>query len=285
MRFPRIPLLVLSLASTLAVIAYSPALAADAGTAVAQLKTSHAGATKTLKAALKTAREAFLTELKAFEAAVKDGAGDVTLTQGLFDDLIALQLATGAAIKEAFVQTALAANQALATLPQPLNGIYPRGFTVGDGGLADQFRVQADGAIQKHVASLRKRLVKTTALADKAGIGLTFRVEVPVVVSEYQWSESTTASGGGAAPAVDTIVAFSALDVLGDGRFFVGGRASSNSTVTIEFFGQNQFEIGGVPVTSQRWATTVDTAEGNYIINVGQPGDAVTFPPITIGAR
>lgn len=281
MRSSRLVAFVLALAITIS----SPALATEAGTALAQLKASHATAAKKLKADLKAARDVFLAELKAFEATVKAGGGNVALAQGLFDDLIALQVATGSAIEDAFTETTIAAKEALATLPPPLNGIYPRGFTVGDGGLVDRFRAQTDGTTEKHVATLRKRLVKTTTLADKAGVGLTFRLEVPVVTTEFQWSESSFAAGGGAPVAVDTIVTFSSLAVLGDGRVFLGGRAFLGVPLTVEFYGPTFFDFGGVPVVNQRWTTTASTDEGNYLVNVGYSVDAVTFPPITIGVR
>ena len=270
----------------LAAAASSPALAADAGTALAQLKTSHAAAAKTLQANLTAARAIFLADLKTFEATVKDGGANDLLAQALFDDLIALQIATGSAIQDAFFATGIAAKQALATLSPPLNGIYPRGFTVGDGGLADQFRVQVNGTVQKHVASLRKRLVKTTTLADKAGVGLTFRIEVPVVQTELRWNEGTVSAAHATALAVETIVAFSMLDVAGDGRVFVGGHAASGPTVDVELLGPIQSTIsGGVPVSNARWTTAVGTDEGNYFVNVEKPGDAATFPLITIGVR
>jgi hypothetical protein len=270
----------------LAAAASSPALAADAGTALAQLKTSHAAAAKTLKANLTAARATFLADLKTFEATVKDGGANELLAQGLFDDLIALQIATGSAIQDAFFATGIAAKQALATLSPPLNGIYPRGFTVGDGGLADQFRVQVNGTVQKHVASLRKRLEKTTTLADKAGVGLTFRIEVPVVLAELRWSEGTVNAAQATALAVETIVAVSMLDVAGDGRVFVGGHAESGPTVDVELLGPIQSTTnGGVPVSNARWTTSVGTDEGNYFVNVEKPGDAATFPLITIGVR
>ena len=190
-------------------------------------------------------------------------------------------------MQAAFFSTGIAAKEALQTLPQPLNGIYPRGFTVGDGGLADQFRVQVDGTIQKHVAALRKRLVKTTTLADKAGVGLTFRIEVPVVLTELRWNEGTVNAAQAAALAVDTIVAFSVLDVLGDGRVFVGGHAASGPTVDVEVSGPMQSIISsGVLVSNGRWTTAVDTdEEGNHFVDVEKPGDAGTFPLITIGVR
>lgn len=271
----------------LAMAVASPALAADAGTALAQLKTSHAAAAKTLKANLTAARASFLADLKTFEATVKDGGADVPLVQALFDDLIALQLATRSALQDAFFSTGLAARQALLTLPQPLNGIYPRGFTVGDGGLADQFRVQVEGTIQKHVAALRKRLVKTTTLADKAGIGLTFRIEVPVVITELRWNEGTVNAAAAATLGVDTIVAFSVLDVAGDGRVFVGGHAAGGPTVDVEVSGPMQSIINsGVPVSNGRWGTAADTdEEGNHFVDVEKPGDAAPFPLITIGVR
>jgi hypothetical protein len=282
MRFPRLASFLVAL--TLA--ASSSALAADAGTALAQLKTSHAAAAKTLKADLATARATFLADLKTFEATVKAGGAGVPLAQALFDDLFALQLATRSALQDAFFSTGLAARQALLTLPQPLNGIYPRGFTVGDGGLADQFRVQVDGTIQKHVASLRKRLVKTTTLADKAGVGLTFRIEVPVVRAELRWNEDTVNAANAAALGVDTIMGFSVLDVTGDGRVFVGGHAAAGPTVDVEVSGPMQsITISGVLVSNGRWTTAVDTGEGNHFVDVERTGAAEPFPLITIGVR
>jgi hypothetical protein len=144
-----------------------------------------------------------------------------------------------------------------------------------------------DGTIQKHVAALRKRLVKTTTLADKAGVGLTFRIEVPVVLTELRWNEGTVNAAQATALAVDTIVAFSVLDVLGDGRVFVGGHAASGPTVDVEVSGPMQSIISsGVLVSNGRWTTAVDTdEEGNHFVDVEKPGDAGTFPLITIGVR
>jgi hypothetical protein len=120
----------------LVVTASSPTLAAaaDAASALAQLKTSHAAAAKTLKANLATARATFLADLKTFEAAVKDDGADVPLAEGLFADLIALQLATRSAMQAAFFSTGIAAKDALQTLPQPLNGIYPEDSPSATGG-------------------------------------------------------------------------------------------------------------------------------------------------------
>lgn len=249
----------------------SPAFGADAATALAQFKGAQTTALKALKLQLKAAQAVFVLNLKAFEATVKAGGASSALVQGLFSDLITLQVAMRDALEDAFNAQGGAARNALATLPGPLNGIYPRGFTPGDGGLVDQFRLQAETAVEKNVSALRKKLVKTTTVA----------------VKDYRWTESDLSVPVGGAPTIDTIVTFSTLAATGDGRIRLGGFAglSNGETVNVDVSGTSNPASEDVPVQSRRWTNAVDVAEGNYTIIVRQEGDTEAFGTARIGVR
>ena len=264
-----------------------PVCGADAASALAQLKSAQATALKALKLELKSAQGVLLLNLKAFDGTVKAGGFSSSLVTGLFSDLFTFQTATRDAVHAAFAAAADAASDALDTLPDPLNGIYPRGFSPGDGGLADQFRAQVETAVAKSVAQVRKKLAKSTTVAEKAGIGLTFVVRTPFSYTEYRWTETVVSYLLASPPAIDTIIGFSTLAAAGDGHLRLSGHASliDGETVSVDLTGPTNPVAVDALVFDRRWVHSADVTEGNYSVTVRHDGDTVTFQGAAIGVR
>lgn len=270
----------------------APAFGADAAVSAAlgQLKSAQSSALKALNLQLKTAQAVFLLKLKLFEDTAKTVGFQLNPVRAIYLDLFTLQATTRDAINEAFRAQSVAAQLALSTLPGPLNGAYPRGFTPGDGGLVDQFRTQADAAVEKSMAALRKRLIKTTTFAEKVGASLTFVVATPVAFKEFRWTENQRETLLIGPASIDTLVGFtdSTLAASGDSLVLVGGSSdgSDGEMVTVVLTGSPKNQAPAQQqVHDKRWSLGFDAGEGNFLVSVQQQGDAQPHNGARIGVR
>lgn len=251
-------------------VAPRSAAAQDAKAALAQLKQAEGTALSAAKIQIKAARQVVLLAIKTFEDAVKAGGFANGVVSTLVTSLVTYQEAVRAAVDNAGIGQGNAAHNALAALPGPLNGHYPRGFSPGDGGLSDAFRVKLEALLDGSTRTVVKRLVKTTTVAEVAGVGLTFRVRSPSVYLDRRWSESTGGFYTNVAPVIDVVVGISQLAVEADGQLRVAGTADNGANVMLAASGP-EIDSASVAVVSRRWQTILNgggtgLGEGNYTL-------------------
>jgi hypothetical protein len=186
-----------------------PAAAQNAKAALAQFKAAQNAALGAAKIQIKSSRQVALLAIKTFEGTVKSGA----FTNGAFTQLTSsldtYQGAVRDAVNIAGNAQASAAHDALGTLPLPLGGHFPRGFSPGDGGLSDQFRAKIEALLDASTKQVAKRLGKTTTVAEAGGLGLTFRLRSPAVFLDRQWSDGIGGYFINVAPEIDLVIGFS----------------------------------------------------------------------------
>jgi hypothetical protein len=183
---------------------------------------------------------------------------------GLFADLSALQDELAFAAALAFGEGFAGAGQALVDLRgggPSLNGIFPQGFYVGDGGTIDRHRAQILARWDRFYAQLERRLARTRKLAERSGLGLTIVLARSGFLPGASWADGGLFQSTGVRPlTVDTLVAASLLANGGDGLIAVGGQAD-------DFFGAVSVAIHGVDGTNETDSVFADASSERWAAN------------------
>jgi hypothetical protein len=230
---------------------------------------------KAFQIGLKQEKAQVLLAAKIFEVEIKND-NSLGVVESLYHGLQDFQEGVGSLVQQSGADAADAASQVLAARAfgqGPLDGIYPRGFYPGDGGVFDRFLAKVRAAHAKTIAAAVRKLGKLPELVErKANVGMTLALgpwAFPLVIN---WDENgTLGSLLALAPTIDTFVAVSQLGTAGDGVVFVGGAGDVGAAaVTVDLVGPESPSVSGIMVSEGfRWWTMIDDggtglAEGVY---------------------
>jgi hypothetical protein len=241
----------------------------------------------TLQEQIQAAKKQFLTDVQAFETAVKGGQLVATEAQNLFVACLTLQAAVTAAGNTAISDVFGAAQDALVALSggAPLNGVYPKDFYTGTGGQWDKARASVKSKIEKLYPALQGRVKKAASVAASKGSTLTVLLTPPLVRYNYFVSELD----GGAFTNqidIDTLVCVNRTAQAEDGEaWFAGVGAASFGDLTVRILGPENDTVTTTPANFRWNAHATDGGslfqKGNYIVTVRvdevTPGDDAAF--------
>jgi hypothetical protein len=117
------------------------------------------------------ARDVFVAEVTATETLFKAGTGGAADLDALFDQFQVMQASVQQAVKDACLDTASGARDALVALAGgfDLDGQYPLDLQIGRAGVFEDARASIDRLLARTYDTLNRRLDRTEALLTKLG--------------------------------------------------------------------------------------------------------------------
>jgi len=275
-----------ALATCLVLLALVPSALADPGSkAVAAVKASNKAHLKEFK----KAGAAALAELDAqLDALYGTFATDTTPTAAALavgDALIVFADAVEEAYGSAVNGVVNDANEALHALAdgEILHGLYPVDFYYGTGGVLDDSKATMDKQAGKLRVAALKRLDKSFAKAEAAGLGFAVELRLP----SRDMGNQVDADGGFGiiqSATIDFVLSVSRLADANDGVLVVSGISDDSDDVTVLRQHFLDAEEASVPCDTRFVAAFTGLAEGGYTVGVRQ-GTGEPASTDSIGVR
>jgi hypothetical protein len=180
------------------------------------------------KVAEKQARDALDADLTAFETTVVAPADPVAVAPAFGAPIASLQVDLTDALDAALEQAAAAHSDAMTAFRAATAEPFPRDLLAGGGGAADRLREGLRTAAAKSLAKARKRLAKTTAVLQAAGLRTLVRLEVPRPKQEVGPNVAGTIPVGEPPLTIDVLVAMSVADPIAGGVVFASGQCRAS---------------------------------------------------------
>jgi hypothetical protein len=202
-----------------------------------------------------------------------------------------LQKDVRTAIEVAAVRAGEALQPALAGLAagEDLSVGYPAPFVNGSGSSVDKYEADIHKAVGKTYASLNKRLAKTAKLAEKQGVGFTWRLVPPVEFFAYEANPAGGSQDASTPLRIDATFGAGELDQDGDDILVVSGISNADAgDVSLDLFGTDLIDnTFGVAIDEEtgRWSVAIAAApEGNYTLVINQ-GAGASVTGVSFGLR
>jgi hypothetical protein len=274
--------------AALVVAAVAPVVAAQSGeqAALAHLKAQAKVALKELKADVAQHIAALDGRLEEIRTAIEDGAFDTAFVLSLAPALRDEQTEAYWDISAVAGWMAFATVDAVALLPEATpDGIWPPGLYVAANDVIARTCRKARTVVENSWGSLAKRAAKVEAFAREHGIGLSIQFLPPD--PQNPWivgNEDDVSLFPEPASALLVLLAWSDLDVQGDGRVLVAGMPPVTASGTVDVVIHNGSSEGVVTQTktvpilaAEPFDALLDgvgelLAEGNWVVKL-QAGD------------
>jgi hypothetical protein len=212
----------------------------------------------TQKAAMKAERAIWLAAVAEYETSLKTiGASDSALAN--------LCEKTGTFVGAIRHAARMATIEAAMELPSLLSPLGPAAATdplvtkakgQGAGGAFDAFRTKVAKCESKELAFVASRLKRIAKKAEKAGLAVSAVVVTAARATHVAISFSSSSWYANVEPSIDLLLAWSHVDVEGDGRLFVAGSAPMTlGTVGISVSMQPADDkFATIDQSTQRWS-------------------------------
>jgi hypothetical protein len=279
-------------AVALLLLAPPPRAQADEGPALKELKATLKSEVKAFKAQTHDEVALAKADCATFDDAVKTGGDPLVALDALFDAVTGHldNLLETAAISNG--NGVVAYSSALMQIAggAPLDGNYPAELYLGHDGLLDGFRADVEGAGDKAVAQIAKRVRKSLDKAEKlTGLSIGLRLVRDGELQHTLTDQTGTVLIFPFEPFIDLVLSAGDPEVTDDSRIWAAGWSSSDSAVEVQLWRDDEAldSVDVNPTGSKRWkATFTDLRAGNYVIAaVAGGGSDDAFQAAGIGAR
>ena len=264
--------IVRTFAASLALLALLPAVqASPTSKAVATVKASIKAHLKEFKQAGATALADLDSALDTLDGTFTDATTPTEAAAAVSDAVTTFLDAVLTAHADAVFGVDGDADQALHVLADGANlhGLYPDDFYYGTGGALDASRATMGKETGKLRAAALKRLAKSFAKAEAAGLGFAVELQLP----SRDLGDQVDADGGFViiqSATIDLVLSVSRLAVANDGVLVVSGPSGTDGDVTVirqHFLDDDEVEV---PCISRFVATFEDLVEGGYTVGAHQ---------------
>ncbi|HEX5009218.1 MAG TPA: hypothetical protein VFY71_02360 [Planctomycetota bacterium] len=275
-----------ALPTCLALLTLVPsALAIPASKAVAAVKASNKAHLKELKQAGAAALTELDAQLDALDGTFATDTTPSDAAAAVGDALIGFVDAVEAAYGSAVNGVVNDANEALHAFAdgEILHGLYPVDFYYGTGGVLDDSKATMDKEAGKLRVAALKRIGKTIAKAEAAGLGFAVELRLP----SRDKGNQVDADGGFEiiqSATIDLVLSVSRLADANDGVLVVSGISDDSDDVTVLRQHFLDAEVASVPCDPRFIATFTGLAEGGYTVGV-QQGTGEPASTGSIGVR
>jgi hypothetical protein len=275
-----------TLAASLALLALTPsALASPASKAVAVVKASTKAHLKEFKQAGAAALAELDTELDTLDGTFTTDTTPIEAAAAVTDALTVFLDAVAAAYANAVTGVISDAEEALHTFADgaDLHGLYPDDFYYGTGGALDDSKATMDKEAGKLRTAALKRIDKTFAKAEAAGLGFAVHLRLP----SRDLGNQIDADGGFGivqSATIDLVLSVSRLADASDGVLVVSGPSDTTGDVTVirqHFLDADEVSVSCI---TRFVATFTGLVEGGYTVGAHQ-GTGEPASTDSIGVR